>query len=61
MLKIAITKGRIERSRIIGYNTNKRHNISEITKEICTKPLYKKGVAIKFFKLISKPLILCFE
>lgn len=28
--------------------------ISEITKEICTKPLYKKGVAIKFFKLISK-------
>jgi hypothetical protein len=40
-------KGRIERNKLVGYNTNKKHNISEITKEkllnelISGLPFYK--------------------
>ena len=55
------TKGRIERSRIIGYNTNKRHNISEITKErllnelIDGDPFYNK---IKENEVISSGVFL---
>ena len=49
-------KGRIERNKLVGYNTNKKHNISEITKEtllselIDGQPFYK---VVKDNKVLS--------
>lgn len=43
-------KGRIERNRLVGYNTNKKHNISEVTKEKLLKELIEGA---PFYKTIK--------
>ena len=48
-------KGRIERSKLVGYNTNKKHNISEITKE---KLLNELITGLPFYKTTKDNTVL---